>query len=217
MPFSNPYLYTTSSNQKCLVKTDRCTVSDSPSKVLLNITFSVDRIYHHNGIAYDFYSKNDIGQSKAGNQWRVWTIPDKECLLKSNISVCCINMSPLIESKLPFVNTIYVLTDMRSAERHANLKNAFHRQGITLKLIEWSMKWNRSRCISASSHRYICRRLNLKNKALGNYRLRKFILSDNHLNVNSLLYYRRSIVLQYCLQPVILFSAERQLLIYYLA
>jgi hypothetical protein len=73
-----------------------------------NLTFVVDIIYHHDGIVYDYYSQNDLGRSKANYQWKIWLLPNE---LNQRSSIGYIETSPFIVSKLPFVNTIYVMTD----------------------------------------------------------------------------------------------------------
>jgi hypothetical protein len=129
------------------------------------LTFSTDRIYHHDGIAYDYYSKNDLGQSSAGSQWKIWPLPHE---INGSSSINYIETSPFVMSKLPFVDAIYVMTDPRLTERHLNLKKAFQNQGISIESIEWRMKWNFTTCNSQSNRAYVYQRLNLKDKPLGN-------------------------------------------------
>jgi hypothetical protein len=133
--------------------------------LIRNLTFSVDKIYHHDGIAYDYYSKNDLGQSKANFQWRIWPLPNE---INQNSSRNDIEISPFVVSKLPFIDVIYVMTDPRLTERQNNLKKSFDHQGISLESIKWRMKWNSTTCNSNSSHSYVYQRLNLKDEPLGN-------------------------------------------------
>jgi hypothetical protein len=134
-------------------------------RLSLNLTFSIDHIYHHDGIAYDYYSINDLRQSKASYQWKIWPLPNQT---NQNDSIHHNETSPLVVSKLPFVDVIYVISSSNLMERHANLKKAMDRQGIPVKSIEWRMKWNYTTCNSNSSHSYVYQRLNLKDKPLGN-------------------------------------------------
>jgi len=131
----------------------------------MNLNFSLKSIYHHDGIAYDYYSKTDLGQSKASFQWKIWPLPNE---INQNSSIDHIEISPFVVSELPFVDIIYVITNQHLTERHANLKKAFHHQGISMNSIEWRMKWNHTNCNSNSSHSYVYQRLNLKDKPLGN-------------------------------------------------
>jgi hypothetical protein len=121
------------------------------------LNFSINEIYHHDGIAYDYYSKDDLGQSNAGYQWKNWSLPNE-----------AYETSPFVISKLPFVNAIYVMSDPRFIERHAILKKALIQQGISIESIEWRMKWNQTTCNSDLSHSYVYQRLNLKDKPLSN-------------------------------------------------
>ncbi len=130
------------------------------------MTFSVDTIYHHDGIAYDYYSIKDIEQSKTSYQWRFWPLP-RETNERSSLDY--IEIAPLIMSNLSFVDVIYVITDRRLIARHNNLKKAFHHQGISIDSIKWRMKWNHATCNSNSSHSYVYQRLNLKDKLLSNH------------------------------------------------
>ena len=125
--------------------------------ILFNLTISTSRIFHHDGVAYDFYSKDELNRSNASLQWKIWSLP-----IKTN------EISPTFVSNLSFVHSIYVLSDPRLTERHNNLRRAFHRQGIEYQSIDWRMKWNRTTCNSESNRLYVYQRLNLKNKTLSN-------------------------------------------------
>ena len=127
--------------------------------------FSKNTVYHYNGIAYDFYSIADLRQVQAACQWRIWPLPNE---IKRKSSFNPVKTSPSIRSKLPFVDIIYVTTDRSLTERHANLRKAFRRQGISMKSMKWKMKWNFTTCNSNSSHSYVYQRLNLKDKPLSN-------------------------------------------------
>jgi len=132
----------------------------------MNLNFSVDKIYHHDGIAYDYYSINDLGQSKAGYQWKIWPLSNE---INQSSSFTNIEISPFVISKIPFIDVIYVITDPRLKERHFNLKKVFDHQGISFESVKWRMKWNYTTCNSNLTHEYVYQRLNLKDKPLGNY------------------------------------------------
>lgn len=131
----------------------------------MNFTFTVNKIYHHNGIAYDFYSQNDLNQLKVDSQWKNWSLPNETINHRS--LMIDMEISPFVISKLPFVDKIYVMTDQRLIQRHENLKKALLHQGISIQSIEWRMKWNYTTCNSNSTDLYIYQRLNLKDKPLG--------------------------------------------------
>ncbi|CAM2718087.1 unnamed protein product [Rotaria socialis] len=184
-PLSSPYyIFFAKSNKLCLKQTcDNRSFIFSVNKLLLNLSFSIDRIYHHNGIAYDYYSRNDIEQARVGDQWKLWPLPNEIYQIQKNSAMNDIETSPFVPSKLLFVDTIYVMTDPRLTERHANLKKALSQQGISVKSIEWRMKWNLTTCNSISSHSYVYKRLNLKNKPLNKQQQRKCALAMKHVDV----------------------------------
>jgi hypothetical protein len=136
--------------------------------LLFNLTFSVDQIYHHDGIVYDYYSKNDLNKSETGYQWRMWPLPHEITRVDNNSLNEDIETSAFVVSKLPFVDAIYITTGSHLTDRHHSLKKTFHRQGISVESINWRMKWNYTTCNSNSSHVYVYKRLNLKDKPLGN-------------------------------------------------
>jgi len=136
--------------------------------LLKNLTFSVKSVYHHDGIAYDYYSLKDFGRSEATYNWKGWPLPHE---IDQNDSIEYIETSPFVMSKLPFVNAIYVTTVPHLTERHNNLKKAFRNQGIPIESIDWRMKWNFTTCNSNLTRSHVYQRLNLKNKSLGNLRL----------------------------------------------
>ncbi|CAF4829739.1 unnamed protein product [Rotaria socialis] len=74
-------------------------------------------------------SCNELGQSKPGDQWKIWPLPAAKDQLQNTSSKIDIEISPLIVSKLPFVDMIYVVTNPRLTERHASLKEVFKQQG----------------------------------------------------------------------------------------
>jgi hypothetical protein len=128
-------------------------------KPIINLTYSFGRTYHHNGIAYDYYSKDDVGKLNAGHQWKIWPLPNE-------INQTFIETSPFVISKLPFVDAIYVTSDPRLSDRQANIKIALLQQGIPIKSLKWKMKWNHMTCNSKSSRSYVYQRLNLKDEPL---------------------------------------------------
>jgi len=165
-------------NLPCFVKSCTTIQSILPiDPILTNLTFAVNTIYHHDGIAYDYYSQNDLGQSKANYQWKIWSLPNE---LNQRSSIGYIETSPFVISKLPFVDVIYVITDRNLTHRHENLKKAFLHQGISINSIKWRRKWTHKTCNSNSSHSYVYQRLNLKEKPLSNHiyfdRIRKKLI-----------------------------------------
>ena len=139
------------------VSTNRFRFSLVHNTTAFNISFSIDRIYHQNGVAYDYYSQLDLGLTRASPQWNIWPLPNQT----HN------ELSPSFVSSLPLVDAIYLMTDPSLTERHHQLRNAFRRQGISLASVQWRLKWNRTTCNHPSNHAHVYRRLNLKDKPLG--------------------------------------------------
>ncbi|CAF2114854.1 unnamed protein product [Rotaria magnacalcarata] len=135
---------------------------------LIPLNFSFNHVYHYNGIAYDYYSKNELGKSKPGNQWKIWPLPRAKDQLQNISSNIDIEISPLVVSELSLVDMIYVVTNSRLTERHASLKEVFNLQGISMISIEWRMRWNLTTWESNSSFYLVSKRLNLNGKPLGN-------------------------------------------------
>ena len=44
-------------------------------KIIMNRTFSIKQVYHHDGIAYDYYSQDDLGQPNTAYLWKIWPLP----------------------------------------------------------------------------------------------------------------------------------------------
>ncbi|CAF5174752.1 unnamed protein product, partial [Rotaria magnacalcarata] len=126
---------------------------------------------------------NDIEQTKVGDKWKLWPLPNEIYQIQNNSAMNDIETSPFVPSKLLFVDKIYVMTDPRLTERHANLQKALSRQGISVKSIEWRIKWNLTTCNSISSHSYVYKGLNLKNKPLNKQQQRKCALAMKHADV----------------------------------
>ncbi|CAM4967776.1 unnamed protein product [Rotaria socialis] len=116
------------SSKLCLTTPRHAYVILPANRLISNFNFSFNHVYHYNGIAYDYYSKNELGQSKPGDQWKIWPLPAAKDQLQNTSSNIDIEISPLIVSKLPFVDMIYVVTNSRLTERHASLKEVFKQQ-----------------------------------------------------------------------------------------
>ena len=80
-------------------------------------------------------------------------------LEKTNFQVY---VSPLNETKLAFLEKIYVITDKSFKDRHEHLKRVFRRHDIPIKSIQWQYVWNRTTCNSEENVDTIRKRLNLK-------------------------------------------------------
>ncbi|CAF0994044.1 unnamed protein product [Adineta steineri] len=147
------------------------------------IGFKIDPPYHQDGIVYDYYSKNDLKQLKTSYQWKIWPLPQEVDPLANNSSIIKIETSPFAMSKLLFIDVIYIMTNSRLTERHDHLKKVFHRQGISMESVKWRMKWNQTTCNSNSTHSYVYKQLNLKDKPLDQEQQRRCAITIEHVDV----------------------------------
>ncbi|CAF3413290.1 unnamed protein product [Rotaria socialis] len=171
------------SSKLCLTTHRHAYVILPADRLISNLNFSFNHVYHYNGIAYDYYSKNELGQSKPGDQWKIWPLSAAKDQLQNTSSNIDIEISPLIVSKLPFVDMIYVVTNSRLTERHASLKEVFKQQGISMKSIEWRMRWNLTTCESNSSFSLVSKRLNLNGKPLDKQQQRQCPITAEHVDI----------------------------------
>ncbi|CAF1058737.1 unnamed protein product [Adineta steineri] len=143
----------------------------------------IDPPYHQDGIAYDYYSKNDLKQLKTSYQWKIWPLPQEVDPFANNSSITNNETSPFAMSKLLFIDVIYIMTNSRLTERHDHLKKVFHRQGISMESVKWRMKWNQTTCNSNSTHSYVYKQLNLKDKPLDQEQQRRCAITLEHVDV----------------------------------
>ena len=137
------------------------------NKSLSDFEFPIHRIYHHDGIAYDYYSQHDLGRSNAPTQWEFWPLSNDTYEANDHSSALAQELSPSVVSKLPFVDAIYLMTDPTLTQRHVHLRNALLRQGVSIDQIQWRFKWNKTTCNAPSNHEHVYQRFNLKEKPLG--------------------------------------------------
>ena len=130
------------------------------------VSFTVGQIYHHHGVAYDFYSQLDLNQPQATNYWKQWSIPQDMNRDFQQNSVRMSFLSPAQLSKLSFVNQIYVISDIHLKDRHKNLRQAFQRQGLDFYSIQWRTNWTKKSCNDPQNHEHVYQRLNLIDKPL---------------------------------------------------
>ena len=133
--------------------------------------FPENLIVHCQSIVYDRYSIDELGQTHPGLQWLTFPLPhelsrtdypkrwEPPISKKTNFQVY---VSPLTETKLAFLEKIYVITDKSFNDRHEHLKRVFRRHDIPIKSIQWQWAWNRTTCNSEENVDTIRKRLNLK-------------------------------------------------------
>jgi len=137
-----------------------------------NIKFTITDVFQLNGVAYDFYSLNEIEHnSSIGSQWKIFPLPGESIpatitpwlpdILSKNI-VDFDDKYPAMKSTsgLAFVDRIYVVTAAKLADRQANLKRIFDR--YQLRDYEWRTKWTRNHCKTFEYKQEIDTKLNLR-------------------------------------------------------
>jgi len=161
--FYSVYFYTASSSDYVAVNL---------SSSYRNIKFTSDTIYFLNGVAYDFYSIDEVNShSGARSQWKTFPFPNEYLpvnitpwlpprhLRNESKSVNMINSS-VTTTGLAFVDRIYIVTHSRLTDRHANLKRMLDQYKITN--CKWRMKWTYAKCRSSNKRKEIYRKLNLE-------------------------------------------------------
>ena len=142
-----------------------------------NIIFTTDKVYFLNGVAYDFYSIDELdNRSTAAPQWRTFPLPNERLptnvtpwMPKHNFTKQTTSFHVSTPSKtntgLAFVDRIYITSNPNLKDRHANLKRTFARYQITN--YEWRMKWSRYTCNAPENRDEVLSKLNLRGKAIG--------------------------------------------------
>jgi hypothetical protein len=141
------------------------------SNIHKNILFTSNKVYHLNGVAYDFYSVDELqNRSEPRSQWKTFPLPNEH--LPENIIPWMPNRHQRKEATsieiftpsetttgLAFVDHIYIASAPNLTDRHANLKKSFAQYQITN--YEWRMKWTRDICNAPDNKEEVYRKLNL--------------------------------------------------------
>jgi hypothetical protein len=133
---------------------------------VLNSIYPVDRVFHINSVAYDFYSVQELVEQKPSKKWLSFPLPGEDVQgawlpKEQNTKTFPFLKSPSTVSGLAYVEQIYVMTDPSLDDRHINIKNAFRRQNIPVEAIKWQWKWNRTDCNSKNNKKEVFSKLNL--------------------------------------------------------
>jgi hypothetical protein len=138
---------------------------------LASFYFPPNCVVHLEGIAYDQYSINELGQTRPGLQWLTFPLPHElgrtdypapwqpPISRKFNFPL---QASPLTKSTLAFIEQIYVVSEQSFIDRHEHLKRVFRRHSIPIDSIKWQFVWARKQCSSNSSHDQVRKILNSK-------------------------------------------------------
>jgi hypothetical protein len=138
--------------------------------------FTNNKIYFLNGIAYDYYSIDELNsRSGSGSQWKTFPLPNEHLSssmvlwtphqhLRDEIRPDDIRAPSETTTGLAFVDQIYITSTPNLTDRHANLKRMFTQYQITN--YEWRMKWVRDTCYSPENKKEVNRKLNLQEKII---------------------------------------------------
>jgi len=139
--------------------------------------FPANCVVHFQGIAYDQYSIDELGQTRPGLQWLTFPLPHELGRADypkpwqppvSKKSDFPLRPSPPTRSTLAFLQQIYVITDESFTDRHEHLKRVFLRHEIPVDAIQWQFNWNRTTCNLNESREEVRKILNLKPGKNGN-------------------------------------------------
>lgn len=136
-----------------------------------NIVLTPEEIYFVNGVAYDFYSIDEIKeQARPGLQWRTFPLSHEDIFAnltiwtsyhrqrKKNMSIDIATHSET-DTGLSFVDHIYIAGSPNLTDRRATLTKMMTQYHMTN--FEWREKWSPSTCYSAKNREEIFRKLNL--------------------------------------------------------
>lgn len=137
-----------------------------------NMRFTDLDVFQLNGVAYDFYSVNELRNgSKIGLQWKSFPLPDEHIpayitpwtpyiRLKNTMNSDYKYPSMQSTTGLAFVDRIYIVTTAKLKDRQANLRKMFKQ--YDLHDYEWRMKWTRNHCTTLEYKSEIDTKLNLR-------------------------------------------------------
>ena len=115
-----------------------------------NVIFAIDSVYFLEGVAYDFYSLDELNDSsKASPRWQTFPLAKEPPSGQVQRT-----------TGLAFVEHIYIITAVNLVDRQANLERMFARHQI--KNYEWRQKWKRDTCFALENQEEVHRKLNLR-------------------------------------------------------
>jgi hypothetical protein len=144
---------------------------------IASVYFPRFSVVYTNGIAYDLYSIQELGQLRPGSQWLTFPLPDDNNTIESWMPKIYSNktfpffQSPPTKSGLAYIDQIYVLSDPSLSDRIQNVKHMFVRQDIPIDSIKWWRmgQWNRNTCNSQENQEKVYRILNLRAGRIGKW------------------------------------------------
>jgi hypothetical protein len=159
------------------------------SNIHQNITFTSEKIYFLDGVAYDYYSIDELNnRSRAGLQWKTFPLPNEQ--IPANITPWMpkYHLRKTVYTSIPseastglaFVDHIYITSILNLTDRQANLEKIFARYQITN--YEWRLKWTRETCNAPENKEEVHKKLNLWGKEPLSIRLDLFFSHDFSIN-----------------------------------
>jgi hypothetical protein len=141
-----------------------------------NIIFTSNKVYFLNGVAYDFYSLDELNNhSGPSGQWKTFPLPNEQLPiniipwtpkyhLRNETTSVYIPISLKTSTGLALVDHIYITSTPKLTDRQANLERMFTRYQITN--YEWRMKWAQDTCYAPENQEEVSRKLNLRAKSI---------------------------------------------------
>lgn len=144
-----------------------------------NIMFTSKTIYFLDGVAYDYYSIDELdNRPEPGVQWKTFTLPNEQ--MPANLTpwtpppkrgrkpIPPFGMPPPSSTTtgLAYVDHIYITTASHLTDRQANIDKMFARYQI--KNYEWRTKWEKNTCYNAENRQEVFKKLNLRSKSISN-------------------------------------------------
>jgi hypothetical protein len=135
-----------------------------------------EQVYFLNGVAYDFYSINELDNSLGpGRQWKTFPLPNEQIPAniipwtpdnheRNRITSVDISIPPATTTGLAFVDHIYITSTPNLTDRQANLEKMFTRYQIIN--YEWRMKWAQDTCYASENKEEVYRKINLRTKTI---------------------------------------------------
>lgn len=152
-----------------------------------SIRVTRDSVYFFNGVAYDFYSINELhNRTGVRLQWKTFPLPDEQLASLvppwtpyREVSIA-VSLSPPTSTGLAFLEHIYIATAPDLKDRQANIERMFAQIGVTS--FEWRTKWSRESCNSPENEEEVRRKLNLRSQSISKAVARSSLNIECHLS-----------------------------------
>jgi len=150
---------------------------------IVSLYFPYYQIVYTNGIGYDRYSIQELGQLKLSSQWLKFPLLNEINTVEPWLPKGYSNktfpffQSPPTKSGLAYIDKIYILSDPALSDCIKNVKHMFARHDIPIDSIEWRRigKWNRNTCNAKENQAEVYQILNLKAEPIGQFVYNTFL------------------------------------------